>query len=184
LKINIPTQLTLFRIICVPIFVGLFYLPYPYGSLSSAVVFAIASITDYVDGYMARILKQTSKFGAFLDPVADKLTVCVALVLLTSDHNLPYIALPALVIIGREIVISSLREWMAGQKAQDSVAVAFIGKVKTGSQMGSIVLLLACNPLSAGLMMAVGYFGIYFSACLTLWSMVLYLLAARKSLKA
>ncbi len=172
---NIPNVLTLLRIFLIPVFVGVYYLPGDWGNMSAAVVFILAAVTDWLDGYLARVLNQFSTFGAFLDPVADKLMVAFALVLLVSDTNLPYLAIPAAVIVGREIAISALREWMAEIGKNASVAVSFIGKIKTAIQMIAIVLLLACNPLHAGLLMVGGYIALYVAALLTLWSMVMYL---------
>lgn len=175
---NIPNLLTLLRIILIPVFVAVYYLPGEWGNITAAIVFLIAGITDWLDGYLARVLNQSSAFGAFLDPVADKLMVAFALVLLVSDPNLPYLAIPAAIIVCREIAVSALREWMAELGKRASVAVSFVGKVKTVSQMFSIVLLLACNPLHAGLLMVVGYASLYLAALLTLWSMIMYLKAA------
>jgi CDP-diacylglycerol---glycerol-3-phosphate 3-phosphatidyltransferase len=178
MKLNIPNALTLFRIFLIPVFVLVYYFPFPWGSILAASVFVLAGFTDWLDGYLARVLNQASAFGAFLDPVADKLMVAVALVLLVSDRNLHYIAVPAAVIIGREIAISALREWMADVGKKTSVSVSFLGKVKTAIQMLAIVLLLACNPLRAGILLFAGYVALYIAALLTLWSMIIYLRAA------
>lgn len=175
---NIPNILTLFRIALIPVFVVFYYLPGDWSNIAAAIVFLLAALTDWLDGYLARKLNQSSPFGAFLDPVADKLMVAFALVLLVADENLPYIAIPAAIIVCREIAVSALREWMAELGKRASVAVSFIGKVKTVIQMLSIVLLLACNPLHAGLLMLVGYITLYAAALLTLWSMLMYLKAA------
>jgi CDP-diacylglycerol--glycerol-3-phosphate 3-phosphatidyltransferase len=123
-------------------------------------------------------LNQESKFGAFLDPVADKLIVAVALVVMVGNPHLPYLALPAAVIIGREIAISALREWMAEIGERTSVAVSFVGKMKTVLQIVAIIVLLACNPLYPGFLFYAGYVLLYLAAILTLWSMVMYLKAA------
>jgi CDP-diacylglycerol--glycerol-3-phosphate 3-phosphatidyltransferase len=139
-------------------------------------VFGLAAITDWFDGYLARRLEQTSPFGAFLDPVADKLMVAAALVMLVEAFASPLITIPAIVIIGREIVISALREWMAELGARASVAVSSIGKIKTTLQMVSILVLIAMplySPLSW-----LGVVALYGAAALTLWSMLLYLRAA------
>jgi len=176
--VNIPNLITLFRLILIPIFVAVYYIPGYWGNILAAIIFLLAGITDWLDGYLARKLNQMSKFGAFFDPVADKLMVAFALVLLVSDQNLPYLAIPAAVIVCREIAVSALREWMAELGKRTSVAVSFIGKVKTAVQMIAIVLLLACNPLHAGLLMVAGYVALYAAALLTLWSMIVYLMAA------
>src|ERR1043166_2652947 len=109
---NIPNYLTILRILLIPIFVGVYYLPFAWSHLSSAIIFSLAAFTDWLDGYLARSLGAISPLGEFLDPVADKLLVAVALVVLVGDHTLPYITIPASIIVGREIVISALREWM------------------------------------------------------------------------
>lgn len=171
---NIPNYLTVLRILLIPIFVLVFYLPFTWSNAAAAIIFAFASITDWFDGYLARTLKQTSPFGAFLDPVADKLAVAVALVLLVGDKEIPYLAIPAAIIVGREIVISALREWMAELGKRTSIAVSYLGKVKTVIQMLSLVLLLAFKP-SASWWGVLGYVMLYMAAILTLWSMFIYL---------
>ncbi|MDY0071299.1 MAG: CDP-diacylglycerol--glycerol-3-phosphate 3-phosphatidyltransferase [Thauera sp.] len=177
-RINIPNALTLGRVALVPVFVVVFYLPFQWSYAVSAAIFAIAAITDWLDGYLARRLNQSTPFGAFLDPVADKVMVAIALVLLVEREHVWWFSLSAAVIIGREIVISALREWMAEVGKRTSVAVSYIGKVKTTVQMVAIVgfLLIApdSHPLLRGLcaLMLVG------AALLTLWSMIVYLRAA------
>src|SRR5215472_12632937 len=128
---NWPNTLTWLRICAIPLIVVLFYLPYPWGDPAAGLLFAAAGITDSLDGYLARRLGQTSRLGAFLDPVADKLIVAVALVLLVSKDPRPLITLTAVVIIGREITISALREWMAEIGQRRKVAVSQLGKYKT-----------------------------------------------------
>jgi CDP-diacylglycerol--glycerol-3-phosphate 3-phosphatidyltransferase len=173
---NLPNIITLSRILLIPVFVVVFYLPAGWSYMVSAAIFALAAATDWLDGYLARKLDQTTPFGAFLDPVADKLMVAVALAVLVEEHHSLFLTVPAIVIIGREIVISALREWMAEIGSRASVAVSYIGKVKTTAQMVSIVLLLAVPPKEfvayAGLVL------LYIAAVLTLWSMVLYIKAA------
>ena len=142
--------------------------------LLAAFIFTVASLTDWLDGYLARKLGQQTPFGAFLDPVADKLIVAVALVLLVQMHASPWLALPALVIVGREIVVSALREWMARYSEKRSVAVSFLGKIKTVAQMVAIILLLGLGP-KADSFVLFGFGLLYFSAFLTLWSMYEYL---------
>ena len=145
MPLNIPNLLTWLRILLIPLFLVIFYVPDSWLSpvqknLTAASMFAVAAITDWLDGYLARSLNQTSAFGAFLDPVADKLMVAAALIVLVGeDRVLPFIAV---IIIGREIAISALREWMAKIGRSRSVAVSFLGKVKTTCQMVAIVLLL------------------------------------------
>lgn len=182
MQFNVPNNLTLLRIALIPVFVVVFYLPYPWVHVATTAIFGLAAVTDWLDGYLARRLRQTSVFGAFLDPVADKLMIAVALVLLvdvnpTGLHG-AVLALPAAVIIGREIAISALREWMAeiGERAQ--VAVSAIGKVKTTAQMIALLLLLYREPVGEFPTVLVGLLAIYLAAALTLWSMVIYLRAA------
>ncbi|MCB1616739.1 MAG: CDP-diacylglycerol--glycerol-3-phosphate 3-phosphatidyltransferase [Pseudomonadales bacterium] len=175
---NIPNILTSFRILLIPLFVVLFYLPYKWSYLASAACFALAAITDWFDGYLARKLDQTTPFGAFLDPVADKLMVAVVLVLMTERFGTAEFAIPAAVIVGREIVISALREWMAELGERASIAVSYIGKVKTTLQMIAILVLLAVIPDHGHWMMKVGYGLLYLAVILTLWSAFLYLRAA------
>jgi CDP-diacylglycerol--glycerol-3-phosphate 3-phosphatidyltransferase/cardiolipin synthase len=181
---NTPNILTLLRIVLIPVFVGVFYLPAPWGRLACAVVFAVAAVTDWFDGYLARRLGQTSPLGAFLDPVADKLMVAVALVLLVQADPRAVLALPAAVIIGREITVSALREWMAELGARSRVAVSALGKFKTTAQMVAILLLILDDSLWNLPVYYLGLALLYLAAILTLWSMMLYLRAAWPSLVA
>ncbi|MEK9823577.1 MAG: CDP-diacylglycerol--glycerol-3-phosphate 3-phosphatidyltransferase [Gammaproteobacteria bacterium] len=170
-----PNLLTGLRILMIPVLVAVFYLaPLEWRYLGSAAVFTIASVTDWLDGYLARRWGQLTPFGAFLDPVADKLIVAVALVLLVEVHASAILAIPALVIVGREIVVSALREWMAQYSDMRSVAVSVVGKIKTAFQMIAIILLLAAGPGKSDPMI-VGYTLLYIAAGLTLWSMYEYL---------
>jgi CDP-diacylglycerol--glycerol-3-phosphate 3-phosphatidyltransferase len=179
LTINIPNTLTLMRICLIPVLVLVFYLPFKNHLLVAAGIFAVAAITDWLDGYLARRLGQMTAFGAFLDPVADKLMVVIALVLLVERHDTLMFTLAACVIIGREIVISALREWMAELGEATSVAVSYIGKVKTAFQMVAITGLLAINPEpSESWLLVLCYVVLYTAAVLTLWSMFIYLKAA------
>ncbi len=184
---SIPNILTLLRIALIPIFVIGFYLPVWWAHPLSALLFGVAAITDWLDGYLARRWEQTSPFGAFLDPVADKLMVAAALVLLVEHNPTPYagiyIAIPAIIIIGREIAISALREWMAELGARTKVAVSYIGKVKTALQMVAIILLLYRLPIGHIPVAELGFWLLYIAAVLTLWSMVVYLRAAWPMLK-
>ena len=178
MKWTIPNILTLLRIILIPVLVVVFYMPGQWSYQLSAAIFGLAAVTDWLDGYLARRWEQTTAFGAFLDPVADKLMVAVALVLLVQDNPSPLFAVPAAIIIGREIVISALREWMAEIGARTKVAVSIIGKVKTTLQMISILLLLYKVPLGPFPTHTAGVILLYIAAILTLWSMFVYLKAA------
>ena len=143
---NIPNLLTLLRVLLIPVFILLFYLPFEWSYLAASAVFAVASLTDWLDGYLARRWEQSTPFGAFLDPVADKLMVAVALVMLVEEHASFWLTLPAVIIIGREIVVSALREWMAELGARAQVAVSNLGKWKTTAQMVALVILIANPP--------------------------------------
>ena len=187
MPLNIPICLTWARILLIPIFTALFYLPANWLApqtinITAAAIFAAAGITDWLDGFLARYLKQTSDFGAFLDPVADKLMVAVALILLVKlDRTL---AIYAMIIIGREITISALREWMAQLGKRNSVAVATVGKFKTAAQMAAITLLLLQSWPALGLDFIWLGNALMFAACvLTLWSMFYYLKMAAKEFK-
>jgi len=179
---NIPNILTLLRIGLIPVFVVIFYLPVPWARPVCAVVFTAAAVTDLLDGWLARRWGQTSPLGAFLDPVADKLMVAIALVLLVQGEPRAALALPAAVIIGREITVSALREWMAEVGARAKVAVSMAGKLKTTAQMIAIVLLILGKPVLGMPIDALGLVLLYVAALLTLWSMILYLRAAWPSL--
>jgi CDP-diacylglycerol--glycerol-3-phosphate 3-phosphatidyltransferase len=174
---NIPNLITVLRVLLIPIFILLFYLPYHWSYMAASSVFALAAATDWLDGYLARRLEQSTPFGAFLDPVADKLMVAVALVLLVQAHANFWLTLPAAVIIGREIVISALREWMAELGARAQVAVSNLGKWKTAAQMVALIILLANAPAFT-FWVVLGYVLLMIAAGLTLWSMVQYLRAA------
>jgi len=178
MKVTIPTAVTLFRIGLIPLFVLVFYLPYAWSNIVAAAIFAVASITDWIDGYLARALKQESPFGAFLDPVADKLMVVVAIVLLVEAHPSIYIALPSVIIIAREISISALREWMAGLGNSTTVRVSFIGKAKTTTQLISLLFMIYSEPFLDLPIFKIGLVGYYAAAILTIYSMVVYLKAA------
>lgn len=174
---NLPNILTMSRIVMIPVFVVIFYLPVQWSYMASAVIFALAAMTDWLDGYLARKLDQSTPFGAFLDPVADKLMVAVALAVLIEEHAALLLTIPATIIIGREIVISALREWMAEVGSRASVAVSYIGKIKTTAQMVAIIGLLAFPP--GHVLSYVALALLYVAAALTLWSMMLYLRAAK-----
>ena len=150
---------------------------------ASGVLFALAAVTDWLDGYLARRMNQTTPFGAFLDPVADKLIVVSALIVLITYHHNAWLTIPSLIIVGREIVISALREWMAEVNDSVAVAVSYLGKVKTTLQMIAITLLLIVPVESQSAVMTMGYILLYLAALMTLWSMWQYLRAAWASLK-
>ena len=187
MPLNLPTALTWLRIVLIPVFVGVYYLPdawlAPAGKNWLAMgIFAVAAITDWLDGWLARRLGVTSAFGAFLDPVADKLMVAAALILLVALGRAD--AYLAIIIIGREIAISALREWMAELGAGKSVAVAFLGKLKTGAQMTAIIALLLYEPLIPGIPTPLlGTVALWIAVALTLWSMFHYLKKAAPYLR-
>ena len=180
---NLPNIITLARILLVPIFVVIYIWPGDSAYLVAAVLFGLAAATDWLDGYLARRLNQTTPFGAFLDPVADKLIVVSALVVLMAEHSTIWLTLPGLIIVGREIMISALREWMAEVNSSVTVAVSVLGKVKTTLQMVAIAVLLALPPESTAAIVFIGYGLLYVAALMTLWSMSLYLQAAWPTLK-
>ncbi len=181
---TIPNLLTMMRVVLIPIFIIVYYLPFEGRYLVAAVLFALAGITDWFDGYLARKWGQVTKLGAFLDPVADKLMVAVALVVLVEAHSSVWLALPALVIISREITISALREWMAEVGKRANVAVSFLGKVKTTVQMVAITGLLAKDPMMFDGVVLLAYVLLYIATAITLWTMVVYLKAAWPDLTA
>lgn len=185
--VNIPNILTVIRILAIPVFVVIFYLPWSEAHFWATFIFCVAALTDWLDGYLARKLEQTSAFGAFLDPVADKLMVVMALILLIERNPTPFpdvaLTLACAIIIGREIVISALREWMAeiGERAQ--VAVSVIGKMKTLVQMFAIPFLIYEYDIGQFPTSEVGFVLIWIAAALTLWSMIIYLKDAWPILK-
>ena len=178
---NLPNLLTFSRIALIPFFVLFFYLPVEWGMAAATAVFVLAGFTDWLDGYLARRLEQTSAFGAFLDPVADKLMVAVALVLIVESDKTIFsvpIALSAAIIIGREITISALREWMAELGARGTVAVSVVGKFKTIAQIVALILMLYKLPVAGVSTYAVGLAFLVLAAGLTMWSMFVYLRSA------
>ena len=179
---KLPNLLTIARIILIPFFVLFFYLPVEWGMAAATFVFIFAALTDWLDGYLARRLELTTPLGAFLDPVADKLMVATALILIVQADPHYWVALPAAVIIGREIAISALREWMAELGARAHVAVSEIGKFKTAAQMVAITLLIYRDDIVGIPVYLVGLVLLYIAVILTLWSMVVYLRAAWPSL--
>jgi len=179
---NIPNTLTWFRIIIIPFFLVAFYMPFPYSRIVAAFLFLLAALTDWLDGFLARQLKQSSAFGAFLDPVADKLMVAAALILLVSQYPNPWMAVPGIVIVSREIVISALREWMAELGKRAVVKVSWLGKVKTAVQMIALLVLIS-QPTGMTPVIIIGFVLMYVAVLLTLWSMLVYLFFAWKVLR-
>lgn len=180
---NVANLLTWLRIALIPIVVVLFYLPYGWGDVAAGLLFAVAGITDSLDGYLARRLGQVSPLGAFLDPVADKLMVATALVLIVSRDPVWYVTLTAAVIIGREIAISALREWMAEIGARGKVRVSQLGKYKTIVQITGLSMMLYWESLFGLPIYRIGLALTVAAAVLTLWSMVAYLQAAWPDLR-
>ena len=188
---NTPNLLTFLRIALIPAFIVAYYLAQPWAHVLATGLFILAALTDWLDGYLARRLEQTSPFGAFLDPVADKLMIAAALVLLVAD---PYVqahvmdtrlfAVVVLVILGREIAVSALREWMSEVGKRSHVAVSVIGKAKTSAQMIAIPFLLWRDPFWELPVFQLGEILLYSAAALTLWSMLSYLKAAWPNLIA
>ena len=182
MRINLPTWLTLFRMALLPVMVVVYYLPFHGHNITAAIVFVLAAITDWLDGYLARRLNMTSAFGAFLDPVADKLMVAVTLFLLVESHRGGWpgivMAVTAAIIVGREISISALREWMAEIGKRSTVRVAFIGKLKTVMQMVALVVLIVQHDAEALRLYHVGEGLLVIAGVLTIWSGAHYLRAA------
>lgn len=179
MRLTIPNILTFIRLALIPVFVVVFYLPYEWSAVAAAMVFWVAGFTDWLDGLLARKLGQTSRFGAFLDPVADKVMVAAALILITEHYHSIWVTIPAITMIGRELIISALREWMAEIGKRASVAVSWVGKVKTVSQMFALWVLIWRYD---DWMVWVGYVALYVATILTYWSMMQYLAAAKDDL--
>lgn len=193
---NWPNVLTIVRISIIPLLVIFYYLPVPWAHLAATIIFILASITDWLDGYLARYLKQSTKLGAFLDPVADKLMVSIALVLIVAEPTFQFVSVPssviyiptfvitvpAAIIVAREVIVSALREWMAEIGKRSRVAVSSLGKIKTAMQMLTLIILLYCDNTTNSILVFTGYVFLYISAVLTIWSMLIYLKAARAQL--
>lgn len=176
---NFPNIVSFIRILLIPFMIIVYYLPFAGAHSFASTVFLIACLTDWLDGFLARKLGQTTTFGAFLDPVADKLLVVSAVVLVLGHANLDWLTLPSIVIVGREIAVSALREWMAEVGARASVAVSYMGKLKTVLQMIAILFLLYYTPeITPDWFLFLGYILYYAAAVLTLWSMFMYFKAA------
>lgn len=196
--INWPNVLTLVRIAVIPLLTVVFYLPVWWSHLGAAIIFSIASVTDWLDGYLARYLKQSTRLGAFLDPVADKLMVSVVLVLVVAEPTFQFVSvtssvvsipnflltIPAAIIVARELIVSALREWMAELGKRKSVAVSGLGKVKTTVQMLALTVLLYCDNSTQAPIVFIGYALLYVAAILTIWSMFFYLKSAWKQLES
>ncbi|TSA41252.1 MAG: CDP-diacylglycerol--glycerol-3-phosphate 3-phosphatidyltransferase [Methylococcaceae bacterium] len=178
IEFNLPTYITLLRVALIPLLMLIFYVPWEYSNIACTAVFILAGITDWLDGYLARKLKMETPFGAFLDPVADKLMVAMVLVIIVERQADPFLAIPAAIIIGREITIASLREWMATIGQQATVKVSMLAKWKTGIQMISLGLLLYHDTLFSLPIEPIGYALLYTAALLAVWSMIDYLNAA------
>ena len=189
---TLPNIITLSRIFLIPLFVGLFYLqpnyldgePLSWINNSIVAIYILISATDFIDGFLARRLNQESALGAFLDPVADKLMVCTALILLIDYYHTWYITIPAIIIISREILVSALREWMSEVGKRANIAVSWIGKSKTFVQMIAILFLLIHQPLfsfSEDEINLIGYALLFTATFLTIWSGVKYLIASLKT---
>lgn len=175
IQVNIPNILTVFRMLLIPVLVVVYCFDNDWKYLASGAIFTLACFTDWLDGYLARRLSQTSKFGAFLDPVADKLIVTITILLLVNAPHLPNILIPAIVIVGREITISSLREWMSEIGKSNSMVVNQMGKLKTLIQMLALGTLLAVGPHTPMYIIWLGYILLYMAAIFTIFSMFMYL---------
>jgi CDP-diacylglycerol--glycerol-3-phosphate 3-phosphatidyltransferase len=183
---TIPNIVTVFRVFLIPVFVVVYFLDWKWAREAGAFIFWLAAITDWFDGYLARKLQQTSPFGAFLDPVADKLIVAAALLMITHTYNTPWITIPAIILMLREVYISALREWMGQQGMSDTVKVSMIGKWKTTMQMLALIGLLSGLEIFMGYpiyWVTLGYILLYVSAVLSLWSMIVYSIAAWPQLR-
>ena len=178
MRLNLANMLTLFRMAAIPVVVVCFYAPIPHARPIAAIVFGIAAVTDFIDGWVARRFNQQSRFGEFLDPVADKLMVSIVLVMLVQDRAGWFEDIIAMIIIGREITISALREWMATIGERANVRVSMVGKVKTTLQMFGIAFMVYENAIFGIDIYAVGFVLLVAAAVLTIWSMITYLRAA------
>lgn len=179
---SVPNVLTYIRILITPLLVWVYYFPPDrWGMPAAALLFGFASLTDWLDGHLARKLNQVSKLGAFLDPIADKLIVITVLVVIVDEYGQLLILIPALIIIAREIVVSGLREWMSELGRRGSVAVSMLGKIKTAAQMMALFLILYYYPIFGVPVFEIGVWLLYVAAALTLWSMMIYISRAVKS---
>ncbi len=183
---TVPNCITVFRVLLIPIFVAVYFLDWKWARETAAFIFWLAAITDWIDGYLARKLEQSSAFGAFLDPVADKLIVAAALIMVTHTFSSVWITIPAIVIMMREIFVSALREWMSQFGISDAVKVNFLGKIKTTAQMLALIGLLSGLEMFMGIpiyWVTLGKLLLWISAILSIWSMILYAASAWKAAK-
>ena len=182
---TIPNLITVFRVLLIPVFVTVYFLDWKWAHQAGAFIFWLAAITDWFDGYLARKLQQSTPFGAFLDPVADKLIVAAALIMITHEYSSVLITVPAIILLMREIYISALREWMSEMGASNLVKVSFIGKAKTMAQMLALIGLLSGLDYFMGFPIYWVFLGkimLYIAAVLSLWSMIIYTNAAWKTI--
>ncbi|MBC3764464.1 CDP-diacylglycerol--glycerol-3-phosphate 3-phosphatidyltransferase [Neptunicella marina] len=182
---TIPNILTCVRVLLIPVFVIVYFLDWKWAHQAAAFIFWFAAVTDWLDGYLARKLQQSTPFGAFLDPVADKLIVAAALLMIAHTYQDPWITIPAVLLTAREVFVSALREWMAGSGHEDSVQVSFIGKAKTMAQMLALIGLLSELQEFMGIpiyWVTLGYILLLIATVLSVWSMTAYLIAAWKYL--
>jgi CDP-diacylglycerol--glycerol-3-phosphate 3-phosphatidyltransferase len=175
---------TFLRVLLIPVFMGVYYTEFHGHFLVASGIFIFACVTDWLDGHMARKMRQTSRFGAFLDPVADKLLVTISLVILAASYPIPLYIIPAAIIVAREVLVSALREWMAEQQQRDAVAVGKVGKVKTTVQMIALIVLLATDQEGPVFIWGLGLLLVNVAALLTIWSAVIYLRNAWPLLKS
>lgn len=180
--LTVPNVLTAIRVVLIPIFVIVYFLDWKWAHQAGAFVFWLAAVTDYFDGYFARKLNQTTRFGAFLDPVADKLMVATALLMITHTYNDLWITVPAIILMAREIFISALREWMAKEGLSDDVKVSIWGKAKTMTQMTGIFGLL--SDMEVLYWVSLGYILLYIATVLSIFSMIQYIQAAARALRS
>lgn len=180
---TIPNTLTALRILLIPVFVILFYTPVKNNQLIAMAIFIIAAVTDWLDGFLARHLNQTTRLGAFLDPVADKLIVLSALLICATKFTSPLFAVPALVMLCREVFITALREWMAEVGKRAKIKVNIIGKIKTCLQMIALCFFIS-QPNQHSMLVITGYVIFYIAAMLTLWSMIVYTKISLKQLRS
>lgn len=187
--LTIPNLLTMMRVLLIPVFVVVYYIDWKWAHQAAAFIFWFAAVTDWFDGYLARKLEQSTPFGAFLDPVADKLIVAAALIMIAHTYATPWITIPAILLMAREIFISALREWMAKNGQSDTVKVSFWGKAKTMAQMLALIGLLSeLEVLAIGGMeipiywVSLGYILLYIATVLSVFSMLQYIMAAKKYL--
>lgn len=182
---TIPNILTSVRVLLIPVFVIVYFLDWKWAHQASAFIFWFAAVTDWLDGYLARKLQQTTPFGAFLDPVADKLIVAAALLMIAHTYQDPWITIPAVLLTAREVFVSALREWMARSGQEDTVQVSFVGKAKTMAQMLALIGLLSELQEFMGIpiyWVTLGYLLLFIATVLSVWSMTAYLIAAWKYL--